>query len=170
MARSKRSPPSTRATDQATEHGPNAPTKHGLQAPQKGTKMKVNFQGVSTGFEPRAAGEYNGTLIKHTIEAASKTSGQPTVRLEWSEDESPNRKMFKTYSLQPKALFAIKRDLIRMGADVEAMNSPEADLDEIIEALYGVSSTLVYGDPRPDEKDPSKLYDNFLEVKDPSKV
>lgn len=143
---------------------------NGPSAPERITRMKVNFQGVSTGFAPREAGEYPGTLVKHTINAASKTSGQPTVNLEWAEDENPQRKMFKTYSLQPKALFAVKRDLIRMGADVEQMNSPEADLDEIVESLYGTSSVLVYGDPRPDEKDPNKLYDNFLEVRDPSKV
>lgn len=187
MARSKRSPPKTEDWDEQLKRDaadPNSPinrlaaeareeysrkaTKDGPSAPQKGlTKMKVNFRGVSTGFEPRKAGEYQGTLIKHEVNPASATSGQPTVKLEWSEDESPNRRMFKTYSLQPKALFAIKRDLIRMGADVEEMNSPEADLDAIVEGLYGVSSTLVFGDPRPDEKDPSKVYDNFIEIKKP---
>lgn len=138
--------------------------------------MKVNFSAVSDSFEPRGKGEYDGTLISHKINEASASSGQPTVTLEWSEDDSPNRKMFKTYSLQPKALWALKRDLVRIGKArpdfIEELNSPDADLDTLITSLYGFSNTLVYGEPREGKgKDgEDRLYDNFLEVKDPDKA
>lgn len=145
-------------------------TRCGLASPKKDNKMKVDFSAVADSFEPRKAGEVQGTLIKHEINPASASSGQPTLRLEWSEDESPNRRIFRTYSLQPKALWSVKRDLIRMGADVAEMNSPAADLDAICESLYGTSSTLVFGDPRPGKDTKTgedRLYDNFVEVKKP---
>lgn len=138
--------------------------------------MKVNFSAVADSFQPRDKGEYDGTLISHKINEASASSGQPTVTLEWSEDDSPNRKMFKTYSLQPKALWSLKRDLVRIGKArpdfIEELNKPEADLDELITSLYGFSNTLVYGEPREGKsKDgEDRLYDNFLEVKDPDKA
>lgn len=134
-------------------------------------KMKVNFSAVADSFTPREAGDVEATLIGHTINAASATSGNPTVKLDWSENDSPNRHIFKTYSLQPKALWSLKRDLIRMGASVEAMNDEDADLDDILLTLYGNSCTIIFGDPRPytDKEGQEKLGDNFKEVADPSK-
>lgn len=164
MAR-KRSPPASvelPAVDTVTSK------ENGSVDPTKGVSMKVDFSAVASSYEPRAKGEYEGTLIGHKLNAASATSGQPTVTLDWSENDSPNRHMFKTYSLQPVALWSLKRDLIRIGADVEAMNSPDADLDVIITGLYGYVSTLVFGDPRPgtDKEGKPRLFDNFLYVKD----
>lgn len=156
--------------DQATQDGLDSPNKNVAQATNKDRNtMKVDFSAVADSFEPRKAGEVQGTLIKHEINPASASSGQPTLKLEWSEDESPNRRIFRTYSLQPKALWSVKRDLIRMGADVAEMNSPTADLDAICESLYGVSSTLVFGDPRPgkDKDGNDRLYDNMTEVRKP---
>lgn len=138
--------------------------------------FKVSFSNVSDSFEPRAKGEYQGTLIEHKINEASASSGQPTVTLTWSEDDSPNRKMFKTYSLQPKALWSLKRDLVRMGKAqpgfLEKLNDEDADLDALIQSLYGYSNTLVYGEPRTgkDRDGNDRLYDNFLEVADPEKL
>jgi hypothetical protein len=131
--------------------------------------MKVDFSNISITPEPRKAGDYDGTIVGHKLELASKSSGQPTVRIDYSEDESPNRIMFTNYSLQPQALWKLKRDLIRVGADVETMNSPSADIEQIILGLYGYKATLQFGDPRPDKNDPTKLYDNFLGIADPAK-
>lgn len=138
--------------------------------------MKVNFSAVADSFQPRESGKYDGTLINHKINEASATSGQPTVTLEWSEDDSPNRKMFKTYSLQPKALWSLKRDLVRIGKArpdfIEELNDPDADLNELITSLYGFSNTLVFGEPREgkDKDGQPRMYDNFLEVADPDKA
>jgi hypothetical protein len=132
--------------------------------------MKINLSDVATTFEPRKAGDYTGVLVGHVLNPASASSGQPTLRLEWVEKDDPSSHMFKTYSLQPKALWSLKRDMLRMGATVETMNDPEADIEEIAKSLYGYVSIIRYGDPRPNPKDPTKLYDDFKEIVDPTKV
>lgn len=143
--------------------------------------VKVNFSAVSDTFEPRKAGDYPATLIAHQINEASASSGQPTLRLEWSEDDSPNSKIWRTYSLQPKALWSLKRDLVRIGKAkpdfIEELNDPDSDLDTLVQSLYGFSNTLVFGEPRPykrKNKDTGEmedaLGDNMLEVKDPDKL
>lgn len=133
---------------------------------------KVNFGAVATEFAPREAGDYECTFVGYQLNPASATSGQPTIRCEFSENDSPNKKIFKTYSLQPQALFAIKRDLIRMGASVEDMNSEEADIEEILDSLIGAAVTVVMGEPREytDKNGDQKLGDNFKEIRDPTKV
>lgn len=132
--------------------------------------VKINFAAVNTN-NAREAGEYEGTLIGHEVKAASATSGNPTVTLKYSEDESPNRFMFKTYSLQLKALWSLKRDLVRLGATPEQMNDEDTDLDELLTSMYGYKGTLVFGDPRPykDKDGNDKIGDNFIEIKDPTK-
>lgn len=134
--------------------------------------VKVNFKAATTDFPVREKGEYDVTYIGHVINPASATSGQPTVKLTWSEDSSPNKKIMKTYSLQDVALWSLKRDMIRMGADVEEMNSEDADLDDILNSLIGAKSTVMMGEPRPykDKEGNDKLGDNFVEIKDPAKL
>lgn len=133
---------------------------------------KVNFAQVQTSYAPRPAGDYVGLLISHKINEASASSGQPTASLEYTEVENPNKHMFANYSLQPQSLWAIKRDLLRLGAKVEDMNSEDADLDEIITKLYGYTATLRFGDPRPGKtKDgEDRTFDNYKELVDPTKV
>lgn len=173
----KRSPPESSVTainvTSVDQHGNLAYTNesNGSTKPM----VVVNFKAVA-GPEPRKAGNYEGRLVSHKLELASATSGQPIVNLQWDEisdgESTSNRKMFKTYSLQPKALFAIKRDLIRMGADIEYMNSEECDIDEVIHSLYGTVSTIKYGEPREykDKDGNDKVGDNFIEVVDPAKL
>jgi len=136
---------------------------------KESTSMKVDFSAVSLTPEPRKAGDYPGTLIGHLLNLASASSGQPTLRIDYSDDENPSRIMYANYSLQPQALWKIKRDLIRVGASVEEMNSPQADIEAIVQGLYGYKAVLQYGDPREgtDKEGNPRLYDNFLGVKDP---
>lgn len=131
---------------------------------------KVNFANVQTSYTPRPAGDYEGLLIAHKIGVSKQ--GFPTAALEFTEVENPNKHMFANYSLQPQSLWAIKRDLIRLGASVEQMNSEDADLDVIISSLYGYTAVLKFGDPRPytDKDGVDKLGDSFKEVVDPAKV
>lgn len=172
----KRSPPNQNhepTREHVTENGlGQEPTPTGK------VTMKVNFSAVSDSFEPRKAGDYQGTLIEHEINQASASSGQPTLRLKWSEDDSPNNFMFRTYSLQPKALWSLKRDLVRIGKQhdgfMEKLNDEDADLDQLVTSLYGTSSTLRFGDPRPYKRKnkttgemEDALGDNMLEVVDP---
>lgn len=131
---------------------------------------KVNFANVSTSYEPLSAADYEGLLVQHKI--GTSKQGFPTCALEFTQIENPNKHMFANYSLQPQSLWAIKRDLIRLGASVEQMNSEDADLDKIIESLYGYTATLRFGDPRPytDKDGVDKMGDNFKELIDPAKV
>lgn len=131
---------------------------------------KVNFANVTTDYKPREAGDYAGLLIGYKDGVSTK--GMPTYSLEFTEVENPNRHMFANYSLQPQSLFGIKRDLMRLGASVEAMNAEDADLDKIVEGLLGYTATLRFGDPRPgkDKDGNDKLFDNFKELVDPAKV
>lgn len=131
---------------------------------------KVNFANVQTSYTPREAGDYEGLLISHKV--GTSAQGMPTCSLEFTEVDNPNKHMFANYSLQPQSLWAIKRDLIRLGAKVEDMNDEDADLDKIIEGLYSYTATLHFGDPRPgkDKDGNDKTFDNFKEIVDPAKV
>lgn len=139
--------------------------------------VKVDFANVST-IEALPAGEYEClfSLGKEAVKA-SASGGQPTLYVEYLVKDT-NQKIFKSYSLQAKALWALKRDLIRVGADLEAMNSEEADLDEIVEGLVGYSCTVICGEPHwypanedgTPKGDDSKLQTTFKEVKDPTKL
>lgn len=140
---------------------------------------KVNFSAVAEGkFPVRDAGEYPATLTSYKWNAASKSSGNPTLTFVFQEEDS-NKQIWKTYSLQPQALFGLKRDLVRLGADMEMMNSDDADLDEILEPLIGAACVVVMGDPRSEDdkgnafkdKDGNPItYETFKEIKDPTKV
>lgn len=123
---------------------------------------KVNFSAVQ-GPEPLEAGEYECTLIKYSM--GNSKAGQLKCDVEFTVSDS-NKKIFKSYSLQPQALWGLKRDLIRMGADVEVMNDPDTELEDILDSLIGASVTVICTEPR--EYD-GQTYTNFKEVKDPDK-
>lgn len=161
---SKRSPPKQEPANRAA-----VAVSQNIE--ERGTKMRVDLSGISLTPEPRKAGDYPGTLINHELRLASASSGQPTITLQWSEDENPSKLMFANYSLQPQALWKFKRDMLRAGATVEAMNAKDADIEAIVASLYGYKAVLQYGDPRDGtaaDGTPRK-YENFLGVKDPSK-
>jgi hypothetical protein len=138
----------------------------------KSVATKVNFKAVATSFPAREAGDYEVTFTGHVINPASASSGNPTVRLIWSEDASPKKQIMKTYSLMPQALWSLKRDVLRMGANIEDMNDEDADLDDILNSLIGAKSVIIMGEPREgkDKQGNDVMYDNFQEVKDPSKL
>lgn len=135
---------------------------------------KVNFAAVAD-FEALQAGEYECVFSYDKIGPA-KSSGKDTLFAEYIVGET-NQKIFKSYSLEPKALWAIKRDLIRIGASIEDMNSDNADLEDIINSVNRASCTVICDEPHwyplgPDGKPASdaKLRTSFKEVKDPTKL
>lgn len=141
---------------------------------------KINFSNVQTSFAAREAGEVEASFSGYEYNAASQSSGQPTIKMVFNESENPDRQIHRYYSLQPKALWSLKRDMIHMGASIEDMNSEEADLEDILDALIGASVVLMYGEPTPatdkagkpilDDAGNQKMYDSFKGVKDPTKV
>lgn len=168
MARSKNKEPPNIKPSTITGTNTGSPY-YNNDKKEENNPMKVNFAAVTTSYAPRTAGTYEGTLISH--KTGTSANGFPTLSLDWSENDSPNKHMFANYSLQPQSLWSLKRDLIRIGADVEEMNSEDADLDVIIAALYGYTATLKYGDPRPgrDKDGNPRDFDNYIEVVDPAK-
>jgi len=87
--------------------------------------IKVDMEGVSAGgFKPIDEGVYDGEVVVCTYNAASKSSGKPTLEFEFKVDEHPTRKFWRTYSLQPKALWALKELLLALGQDV-----PDGELE-----------------------------------------
>lgn len=146
-------------------------SSHKQTLKEKVVATKVNFAAVATSMA-KPAGDYESTFAKFTFNPASAFSGNPTVSLEWTVNETNNQRIFKTYSLQPQALWSLKRDLIHMGADIEEMNSEDADLEDILNSLVGAQNTIVMGEPRDykDKNGEDKVGDNFKEVRDPAKV
>lgn len=142
---------------------------------------KVNFAAVAdSSFEAIPEGEYECVFSLRADDRggpiAPSKAGQPTLYAEYLISDT-NQRIFKSYSLQPKALWALKRDLMRLGADPEEMNSENADLDDILQPLVGSTCTVVTdepvyyplnadGTPTPD----AKLQTSFKEVKDPTKL
>lgn len=145
------------------------------------TGLKVNFKATTLNFPARPAGDYEATFMGHLINPASANSGQPTVKLTWAEKDNPNKKIMRTYSLQPQALQFLKRDMIHMGASIEDMNAEDADLDDILNSLIGASNIIVMGEPRlrvtkqgepviNQETGEQYIDDNFNGIKDPNKL
>jgi len=106
----------------------------------------VDFTGVKTEFEPMAEGYYPAVLEEW--EAGNAKSGKkgPKVDLTWEVSEGPEegRKLFRTFSLDRKALWAFKQALVRMGVDQESLEGP-VDLDDIMSEVVGAACVLLVG-------------------------
>lgn len=97
---------------------------------------KVDFTGVSTGYDAVPEDEYQAAFTSYRIENA-KASGQPMVVLEFAvtEGEYAGRKFWQNHSLQPQALFALKGTMLALGCDEETLEGPlelEDELDDLI--------------------------------------
>jgi hypothetical protein len=92
-------------------------------------KVPVDFSEVQD-FEPLEKGEY-ACMIEEIIYVEPQTEDKYpylNVTLTVTEDgEYQNRKLWKVWSLSPKALFRMKQDLENLGVDVDDL---EIDYDE----------------------------------------
>jgi Protein of unknown function (DUF669) len=103
--------------------------------------IKVDFEGVnSDGFAPIPGGTYAATVAKVEYQAKSRSSGNPVVNFEFdlNDPKFPGRKMWRTYSLMPKALWGLKQTLERLGIDV-----PDGELEIDPDELQGKHCQLV---------------------------
>lgn len=130
---------------------------------------QVNMAAVGAALP---AGNYECKITGWKYNEASKNSGQPTVTMQYNSDEHGT--IFRTYSMQPQALFGLKRDLMRIGADPEEMNSETCDLEGVLNQVIGYGCTLKVGEPRVEQDkngDPTgRVFTNPLEVIDPGAV
>lgn len=106
--------------------------------------MKIDFTGVSSNFEPIPAGRYTAVLTGFKINDSKSTAGEKVCVLEYtvSDPEYSGRKAWSQRSLQPQALWMLKKDMIALGADGEELSGP-IDLEEELENLKGNDVELV---------------------------
>jgi hypothetical protein len=104
--------------------------------------IKVDFEGVSSeGFPPIPAATYAATVAKVEYQAKSRSSGQPVLNFEFDLVDVGNvkgRKLWRGYSLQPKALWNLKQTLERLGIEV-----PEGELEIDPDEIQGKHCQLV---------------------------
>lgn len=107
--------------------------------------MKIDFSNVQSGFELMPEGTYEAALTGFNI-APSKSSGQPTVTLEFTvqEGDYTGRKLWQAHSLQPHALFALKRTLIALGVPEDELEGA-IEVEDTLEQLTGEMVRLDVG-------------------------
>lgn len=99
----------------------------------------VNLEGVKTSLEPIPDGVYDARFTKREFKMSK--AKQPKVVLEYvfNEDQGEGiagRKAFLECSLQPQALFKVKRTLVHMGTDPDELET-QIDLEAMFDALIG---------------------------------
>lgn len=102
---------------------------------------KINFTGVG---QPVPADTYSAVVTKTDYVAESKGSGMPTVAFQWviNEGDHEGRTLFRSYSVQPKALIFLKKVLVALGVDAESLEA-DIDIDDVIATLIGQECNLV---------------------------
>jgi len=100
----------------------------------------VNLAGVKTTLEVIPDGTYPARFTEW--KAANSKANQPKVTLisvfdQEAGEEVAGRKAFVECSLQPQALFKIKKSLIDMGADPDDLEENGLDLEPILNGLIG---------------------------------
>lgn len=106
----------------------------------------VQLEGVKTSLEVIPDGKYPAKLTKHTFGVSKEK--KPKVDCEFifdsdGGDDNPaaGRKAFVGFSLQPQALFKIKRALIDMGMEPEELEGP-VDIDAALSTLAGAEAMI----------------------------
>lgn len=89
-------------------------------------KVKVDFSEV-TEFEALDVGEYDALIAKLTYVEPASEDKYPYLNVEFdvTEPTFEGRKLWKVWSLSPKALWRMKQDLENLGFDAEE----ELDID-----------------------------------------
>ena len=118
--------------------------------------IKINFEGVESGFDPLPAGNYHVKVTDGEIRTAGENAKHPgsemilwTLTVQTGEFE--NRKLFYNTTLLPHALFGLKGLLASTGRWEKAkLDSPEFDfeIDQVIGAdvIAAVSRSTYQGE------------------------
>jgi hypothetical protein len=107
----------------------------------------VQLEGVKTSLDVIPDGTYPANLTKRTF-GMSKAK-QPKVSLEFvfsseAGEDIAGRKAFVEASLQPQALFKVKKILIDLGMDPDDLEGP-VDLEAAFDDLMGAETTIKVG-------------------------
>lgn len=105
--------------------------------------MKVDFTGVSDSFEVIPTGNYPAVFTGYKVQPSKSTPGEQVCVMEYtiSDPAYSGRKAWANRSLQPAALFSLKKDMIALGADAEELAGP-IDLEEALDDLKGTECEL----------------------------
>lgn len=100
----------------------------------------------ATELEPIPEDTYEAITESWEYHPSAKSSGKPYVGIKFavSGGEHDGRSLFRNYSLQPKALWAFKRALVRLGAASEDLTE-ELDLEDVMPPLMGAQCKLKVG-------------------------
>lgn len=101
----------------------------------------VDFEGVSTGFEPLDEGWYDAH-IGSWKQFIAKSSGNKVVEVTFTLDEHKGRKAWRNYTLTPESLWAIKKMLVDIGVDEKRVSSKDTPLHEILNEVIGAPVKL----------------------------
>lgn len=109
-------------------------------------KATVDFSQVEE-FEPLEKGEYSAIIEKVEYREAASEDKYDYLNVEFTitEPGSENRKVWKVWSLSPKALWRMKQDMENLGLEAEEMEIEyDDDTMEVLEPeLAGMPCMLV---------------------------
>lgn len=130
----------------------------------------LDFTGVSTEFEPLAAGLYDA-VIEDSELRYGQTTNNPYLNITCGLRGEAG-KMWTSYTLTPKAMFRIKRDMIRMGMTEDEVNAIHT-VEEIQEAIKNraVQLDIIIEEYKPKEwvdGDPLKKRNSVKELYGPN--
>ena len=112
-----------------------------------------NFDPIPEGMEP--------AVIKACkYHAKSQASGKPYLEFEFALQNHPNRKLWRNYSLQPNALWALKETLTVLGIDVPDEGEFEFEPNDVIglECVLEVGLRPHYRDPEREDNEVVKIH------------
>lgn len=90
----------------------------------------------------------DGTVVHAIVDKVelknSAASGQPmfNVKFKVLSDEYENRVLFRTFSLQGDALWALKQFAVRFGAPDDLFDNDDMDTDDMISALTNLEGDI----------------------------
>jgi len=116
-----------------------------LELPTKMVKIKWSDANVSVIPDDTIV---KAIVDKVEFQAASQSSGQPQFRVTLSvrePDAYENRKLFRFFSLQSDALWALKQFVVRWGGDADMFDDDDAGTDDIIKGLSNLEGYLQVG-------------------------
>ena len=147
MTTSKKNP-TTKAqspTKSATEPTATQQLKQLMESKHKMVKIKWSDANVSVIPDDTIV---KAIVDKVEFQAASKSSGQPQFMVTFKvtePDDYENRKLFRFFSLQSDALWALKQFNIRFGGDPDLFDDDDQDTDDIITALTNLEGYIQVG-------------------------
>lgn len=145
-----------------------ARTKRNMRKAEKQmatTGTAINWS-EATSYDPiKDAGDYEcifggGKIKPNKDKTAMKFTAEFTVD---DGGEYDGRKAFRDYSLQPNALWALKKMLLACGVDEDEFTD-DAVLEELIDQANG-ARVMVSIERNPDKNNPDKLYTNVGDVR-----